>query len=215
MYNKALDFRFMLFEYYKELRINETELVIILFIEHLQQKETEFITPDLINLQSNIDIKVIDEAMVRLVSKGLIEFTTRNGKMVTSLNPLRNKLQELFVLDYEKNKKNSTVEFSSQVEEVYAFIQNAFGRSLSAVELQTINDWFNYGYNITMIKEALDQTMKRKRYNIRAIDKALLKLSTAVDYALEGKSAQSDSYRKNIKDTLEEVNKKAQDDESE
>lgn len=47
-----------------------------------------------------------------------------------------------------------------------------------------------------MIKEALDQTMKRKRYNIRAIDKALLKLSTAVDYALEGKSAQSDSYRK-------------------
>lgn len=43
--------------------------------------------------------------MVRLVSKGLIEFTTRNGKMVTSLNPLRNKLQELFVLDYERIKK--------------------------------------------------------------------------------------------------------------
>ncbi len=204
----------MLFEYYKELRINETELVIILFIEHLQQKDTEFITPDLINLQSNIDIKVIDEAMVRLVSKGLIEFTTRQGKMITSLNPLRSKLQELFVLDYEKNKENSTIEFSNQVEEVYNLIQNAFGRQLSPVELETINGWFNYGYNITMIKEALDQTMKRKRYNIRAIDKALLKLSTAVDYALEGKSAQSDLYRKNIHDTLEEVNKKAQDDDN-
>ena len=215
MFNKALDFRFMLFEYYKELRINETELVIILFIEHLQQKESEFITPDLINLQSNIDIKTIDEAMVRLVSKGLIEFTTRQGKMVTSLNPLRNKLQELFVLDYEKNKENSTAEFSSQVEEIYLLIQNAFGRSLSPVELQTINEWFSYGYSVVMIKEALEQTMKRKRYNIRAIDKALLKLSTAVDYALEGKSAQSDTYRKNIKDTLDEVNKKAQDDDSE
>ncbi|MGI6735517.1 MAG: DNA replication protein DnaD [Tenericutes bacterium ADurb.Bin239] len=215
MFNKALDFRFMLFEYYKELRINETELVIILFIEHLQQKESEFITPDLINLQSNIDIKTIDEAMVRLVSKGLIEFTTRQGKMVTSLNPLRNKLQELFALDYEKNKENSTAEFSSQVEEIYLLIQNAFGRSLSPVELQTINEWFSYGYSVVMIKEALEQTMKRKRYNIRAIDKALLKLSTAVDYALEGKSAQSDTYRKNIKDTLDEVNKKAQDDDSE
>lgn len=215
MFNKVLDFRFMLFEYYKELRINETELVIILFIEHLQQKESEFITPDLINLQSNIDIKTIDEAMVRLVSKGLIEFTTRQGKMVTSLNPLRNKLQELFALDYEKNKENSTAEFSSQVEEIYMLIQNAFGRSLSPVELQTINEWFSYGYSVMMIKEALEQTMKRKRYNIRAIDKALLKLSTAVDYALEGKSAQSDTYRKNIKDTLDEVNKKAQDDDSE
>lgn len=205
----------MLFEYYKELHINETELVIILFIEHLLQKETTFITPDLINLQSNIDIKVIDDTMVRLVSKGLIEFKMKDGKMITSLNPLRSKLQELFVLDYEQNKENSTMEFSSQVEEVYALIQNAFGRSLSAVELQTINDWFKYGYNITMIKEALEQTLKRKRYSIRDIDKALLKLSTAVDYALEGKSTQTETHRKNIKDTLEAVNKKAQDERNE
>lgn len=76
MLNKALDFRYMLLEYYKELRIGEMELVVILFIEHLQQKESEFITPDLISLQSNIDIKVVDQTMVKLVSKGIVEFTT-------------------------------------------------------------------------------------------------------------------------------------------
>ncbi len=213
MVNKALDFRFMLFEYYKELRINETELVVILFIEHLQQKDSEFITPDLISLQSNIDIMMVDEVMVKLVNKGLLEFTVRNGKMITSLNPLRNKLQQLFMLDYERKKETNNAEFTSQVEEVYSLIQNGFGRSLSPVELQTINEWFSYGYSVVMIKEALEQAMKKKRFNIRAIDKALLKLATVVDYVIEGKSVQDDVYRKDIKQTLADVNKKMSDDE--
>ncbi len=215
MFNKALDFRFMLFEYYKELRINETELVVLLFIEHLLQKETVFITPDLVSLQSNIDIKVVDETMVKLVSKGLIEFTTKDGKMITSLNPLRKKLQILFALEYEQNKENDTNEYSSQVEEIYALIQQKFGRSLSAVELQTINHWFSYGYSVLMIKDAVEETLKRKRYSIRSIDKALLKLATVVDYATEGHTAQDATYRKNIKETLEKVSKDIKDDDSE
>lgn len=213
MVNKALDFRFMLFEYYKELRINETELVVILFIEHLQQKDSDFITPDLISLQSNLDIEVVDEVMVKLVSKGLLEFTTKNGKMVTSLNPLRNKLQQFFMLDYERNKETNNAEVTTQIEEIYAMIQNGFGRSLSPVELQTINEWFSYGYNVTMIKEAYDQAMKKKRFNIRAIDKALLKLATVVDYVVEGSSAQDASYRKDIKTTMADIKKNLSDDE--
>ena len=212
MVNKALDFRFMLFEYYKELRINETELVVILFIEHLQQKESDFITPDLISLQSNLDIEVVDEVMVKLVSKGLVEFTTKNGKMVTSLNPLRNKLQQFLLLEYERKKENNTAEVTSQIEEIYAMIQNGFGRSLSPVELQTINAWFSYGYNVTMIKEAYEQAMKKKRFNIRAIDKALLKLATVVDYVIEGSSAQDLTYRKDIKTTMADIKKNLSDD---
>lgn len=215
MVNKALDFRFMLFEYYKELRINETELVVLLFIEHLQQKESDFITPDLISLQSNLDIEVVDEVMVKLVSKGLVEFTTKNGKMVTSLNPLRNKLQQFLLLDYERNKENDTAEVTSQIEEIYAMIQNGFGRSLSPVELQTINLWFSYGYNVTMIKEAYEQAIKKKRFNIRAIDKALLKLATVVDYVIEGSSAQDASYRKDIKSTMADITKNLSDDNDE
>lgn len=203
----------MLFEYYKELRLNETELVVLLFIEHLQQKDSEFITPDIINLQSNIDIRVIDETMVNLVTKGFIEFTMRQGKMITSLNPLRNKLQQLFALDYEQKKENETLEFSHQSEEIYSLIQNGFGRSLSPVELQTINQWFSYGYTVNMIKDAYEEVIKKKRYSIRSIDKALLKLATAVDYAEEGKSAQDSVYRKDIKKALDEVSKSLADDE--
>ncbi len=212
MYNKALDFRFMLFEYYKDLRINETELVVILFIEHLQNKETEFITPDLINLQSNIDIKTLDEVMVKLVSKGLIEFTMKNGKMITSLNPLRNKLQTLFALDYEQKKQTNNEEFHSQTDEIYHLIQNGFGRSLSPVEIQTIDQWFTYGYTIAMIKDAYEEAMKKKRFNIRAIDKALLKLATVVDFAIEGRSVQDDVNRKPISATLADINEKINDD---
>lgn len=214
MLNKALDFRFMLLEYYRELRISETDLVIILFIEHLQQKETGFVTPDLINLQSNIDIRTIDESMVKLVSKGFIEFTSKNGQSITSLNPLRKKLQELFTLSYEQKKDHDFEDIQESKTEIYTFIQKALGRSLSPIELETVNNWFRYGYSETLIKEAVEQSIKKRKLNIRAIDKILLQLATAVDYMTEGTSAQDNSYRKDITTALDEINKQINNDEN-
>lgn len=210
MLNKeALDFRYLLLEFYKDLRISETDLVILLFIDHLILKETEFVTPDLINLQTNLDLNVIDEALVNLVNKGLIEYTTKQGRMVTSLNPLRNKLQSLFLLQYEQTKKQrSDKEFTSDLEEMYTTITNKFGRSLSPIELQTIQQWFMYGYTKAMINEALEESVKKKRFSLKAIDKNLLKLSTAVDYHLEGTSAQDETYRKNVTKTFIDGQKK-------
>ncbi len=206
--NEALDFRYLLLEYYKELRISETDLVVLLFIEHLIVKGSDFITPDILNLQTQIDQKIIDETMVRLVNKGLLEYTTRNGKMITSLNPLREKLRQHFLLDYEHAKESSADEqYTNEVEQVFVLITQQFGRSLSPIELQTIKEWFEYGYTKQMITEAVESSINKKRYTLKAIDRALLKLATAVDYKHEGVSAQDPKYRKNIKQTLDEVKK--------
>lgn len=210
--NEALDFRYLLLEYYKSLRISEIDLVVLLFIDHLIIKGTDFITPDLINLQTQIEQKAIDEAMVRLVNKGLLEYTTRNGKMITSLNPLRDKLRQLFLLDYEQEKESKANEqYTNEIEEVFVFITNKFGRSLSPIELQTVKQWFEYGYSKQMIVDAIEESISKKRYSLKAIDKRLLKLSTAVDYKDEGVSAQDSKYRKNIAATLEEVKKEFDD----
>lgn len=210
--NEALDFRYLLLEYYKSLRISENDLVVLLFIDHLIIKGTDFVTPDLLNLQTQIEQKAIDEAMVRLVNKGLIEYTTRNGKMITSLNPLRDKLRQLFLLDYEQEKETSANEqYTNEIEEIFVFISSKFGRSLSPIELQTIKQWFEYGYSKQMIIDAIEQSISKKRYSLKSIDKRLLKLSTAVDYKDEGISLQDEKNRKNIADTLEDVKKQFDD----
>ena len=47
----ALDFRYLLAEYYKRIGLDETELAVIIMIEHLIQQGNELITPDLLGLK--------------------------------------------------------------------------------------------------------------------------------------------------------------------
>ena len=49
--SKALDFEYLLLEFYKTLNIQEREVVIILMIEHLLKQGNDFITSDLLALK--------------------------------------------------------------------------------------------------------------------------------------------------------------------
>ena len=57
MISEAIDFRFLLLENYKKLRISENELAIIFMIDHLVSQGNPFITADLLSLKMSLDIK--------------------------------------------------------------------------------------------------------------------------------------------------------------
>ena len=60
MISEAIDFRFLLLENYKKLKISENELVVIFMIDHLVAQGNPFITADLLSLKMSLDIKDID-----------------------------------------------------------------------------------------------------------------------------------------------------------
>ena len=55
---EALDFRYLLLEYYKKLRLSENEVMVILMIDHLLEQKNTLITPDLLSLKMNIVAKI-------------------------------------------------------------------------------------------------------------------------------------------------------------
>ena len=59
----AIDYRYLLIEYYKKLRISENELSVILMIDHLLQQKNTLITPDLLSMRMNLDSKDIDKIL--------------------------------------------------------------------------------------------------------------------------------------------------------
>ena len=89
MISEAIDFRFLLLENYKKLKISENQLAIIMMIDHLIEHGDQFVTADLLSLKMSLDIKEIDRLLADLLTRGLMEYTTVNGKTVTSLNPLK------------------------------------------------------------------------------------------------------------------------------
>ena len=61
MITEAIDFRYLLIENYKKLKINENELATIFVIDHLIGQGNPFVTSDLLSLKMSLDVKDIDK----------------------------------------------------------------------------------------------------------------------------------------------------------
>ena len=175
MISEAIDFRFLLLENYKKLKISENQLAIILMIDHLLSQGNPFITADLLSLKMSLDIKEIDKLMADLLTRGLMEYATLNGKTVTSLNPLKEKLYREFQISVSKeNETKNSETISNQLNNVFEKFQNELGRSLSPIEISTIREWVSMGYTDEVIIDALKEAINQGKKSIKSVDKILL-----------------------------------------
>ena len=202
----ALDFHFLLLEYYKRLLIKEDELSVLFMLDHLILQGNEFVTPEMLALVMNYNTQTLDEIFVRLINKGLLEYRNDKGVMKTTLNPLRNRLVTEFQIDYEKSKeRGEDLEIQNEIERVYAKFTTEFGRSLSPLEMQTIQMWFEYGYSAELIIDALEASLKKNRRSIKSIDKIILQKAIEMDRKVEGVSPQTDAKRKSLDHLVEQT----------
>ena len=198
----AIDYRYLLIEYYKKLRLSENELSVILMIDHLLQQKNTLITPDLLSLKMNLDVKEIDKIFVVLIERGLLIFDT-GKKIKVSLKPLQKKLLETFTkemaADTENHNNKELVESISLVRETF---EKEFKASMSPLELQMINEWIDHGYPAEQIIDAMRECLSKGKKTFRSIDKLLLQWQARDDIQKAGVSAVSDKWDKNIEETL-------------
>ena len=201
MISEAIDFRFLLLENYKKLKISENELAIIFMIDHLVSQGNPFITADLLSLKMSLDIKEIDALIADLLTRGFIEYATLNGKTVTSLNPLKEKLFREFQMSVSKevdNKKDREEVLSN----IYATFEAELNRPLQAMEFSLIREWVDFGYSDEMIVNALKEALSQGKKSLRSVDKILLSWAKREDLETEGKTPIDDDWTKNLEETI-------------
>jgi len=96
MITEAIDFRYLLIENYRKLKLNENELATIFVIDHLISQGNPFVTADLLSLKMTLDIKEIDKILAKLLTKGMFEYKTIGKNTVATLEPLKQKLYREF-----------------------------------------------------------------------------------------------------------------------
>ena len=201
MISEAIDFRFLLLENYKKLKISENQLAIIFMIDHLVSQGNPFITADLLSLKMSLDIKEIDALIADLLTRGLIEYATVDGKTVTSLNPLREKLFSNFALSVSKEAENKKKK-EEVLSNIYQSFESELGRTLQPMEISTIREWVDLGYSDEMIINALKETLSQGKRSIRSVDKTLLSWAKREDLESEGKTPIDDEWTKNLEETI-------------
>lgn len=203
MITEAIDFRFLLLENYKKLRISENELAIIFMIDHLVSQGNPFVTADLLSLKMTLDIKEIDALIANLLTRGFIEYVTIKGKTVTSLEPLKEKLfsEFSFTVSKESEAKNNS-KINNELKNIFMTYENELNRPLLPAEISQIREWVSLGYTDETIINALKEALSQGKRSLRSVDKILLSWAKREDLESEGKTPINDDWSKNLEETI-------------
>ena len=203
MISEAIDFRFLLLENYKKLKISENQLVIIMMIDHLLSQGNPFITADLLSLKMSLDVKEIDRLIADLLTRGFMEYATVNGKTVTSLNPLKEKLYREFQISISReNETKNNEALSAQLNNIFETFQKELGRSLSPLEISRIREWVSMGYTDEIIINALKEALSQGKRSLKSVDKILLTWAKREELEAEGKTSIDEDWTTNLEETI-------------
>ena len=203
MVSEAIDFRFLLLENYKKLRLSEQELAAILMIDHLIGQGNPLVTQDLLSLKMTMDVKTIDNVLAGLLTKGYIAFITSNGKTVTTLDPLKVILYREFQLSLNKEASDKgEKDLNDQLENIYGNFEKLLGRQLSPVEISKIREWVSYGYSDEMIIGALKEAISKGKKSLRSVDKILLSWASREELEKDGITTLSEEHNMSLEETI-------------
>ena len=210
----AVSFRFMLLEQYKRLGFNETELAVLLMIDHLIEQGNTLFNAETFALNMTLPSKEIDKVLASLLKRGHIFYGEKNGKFVTTLDPLYEKLGKAFAksMQYENEKQQSEIR-DARIASLNEFFEERWQRTLSPIEKATLGDWIDAGYKDVDIQNALRDGLREGKVNVRYIDRRLRAMRATADIAQEGYTATSETWDKDINESLQ-IGKQKWDDEN-
>lgn len=203
MATSAIDFKYLLLENYKKLRLSENELAVLFMIDHLINQGNPFITTDLLALKMSMDVKEIDNCLAGLLQKKLIEYVFNGKKTATSLDPLRKRLFSEFQLymNIEENQRREE-SLNKSIENIFSKFQTLLNRSLSPVEINRIREWVSYGFTDEQIINALKDALSKGKRSLREVDKILLSYQVREDVKNDGITTINSKWDKNLEETI-------------
>lgn len=203
MVTEAIDFRFLLFENYKKLNINEDELAVILLIDHLISQGNPFVTADILSLKMSMDVRKIDETLASLLTRGFIEYVTQGKKTVTTLEPLKKILFKEFQLTASREQdETKSKKLDEELTNIYGQFEMLLKRPLIQAEFSKIREWVSFGYSDEMIIDALKEALSKGKKSLRSVDKILLSWSTRDDLEKEGMTTKKAQWDKSLEETI-------------
>ena len=209
---EALDFRYLLLEYYRKLRLNENELAVILMIDHLLGQKNSLVTPDLLSLKMSLSPKELDTIFVNLIERNFLIFDT-GKKIKVSLKPLKKKLYEVFEESLAKEHETKISEEKTKVlQNIYQVFEKELNRPLSPLEFSLIGEWVDHGFSDKKIIEALRVALSKGKKTLRSVDKILLQWQARDDIEKSGSTAIKEDWDKDIEKTMEIIKTKWLDD---
>lgn len=188
------DYRFLgftvlsngLLAYYPQLKITNSELILIIQLELFAQKGNKFPSNEQMAANTNFSATEIASIIQQLIDKNdltIDQVTDEKGRIGNyyNLDRLYSKLDDLLEKNFATPKSgeettNTTSEIdNSPLNQLMRQFEIEFGRYLSPIEREEISAWLNVDhYDPEIIKLALREAVLSQAYSLKYVDRVLL-----------------------------------------
>ena len=166
----------LLLHHYKELGMTTSQFV--LYLQFKSYQDRGIMNPDVRTIAKNLGTKErqVFEQLHQMMTNHLVEQKMRkmeDGKedAIYDFSLLINKLA---LLNENYQEETIKVENTNSRAEAFNQLEAEFGRPLSSMELQIVNDWLDKdNYSAIMIKLALRQAVMNSALNLQYMDRIL------------------------------------------
>lgn len=161
---------------YKEMKLSEQELALLLHVFYFSEKGNEFPTPTELAARMTISAFECTDLLRALIQRGFISISDGDSTdgiryEKYSLEPLWEKLFDQFML---RRKKEKELLVNQEETDLYTTFEKEFGRPLSPFECETLAMWMDDDHHDPIIiKAALREAVISGKLNFRYIDRIL------------------------------------------
>ena len=162
--SKVINIPVYVLRIFKTFNLTIDEILLLLF---LYDKDGETFNPSLIADSLNMDMLTVMKTISSLSDKKLINIKTKESKVkeeVVDLSMLFEKITLKMMEELNSNKEDTNI---------FEIITNEFGRKLTPMECEMIENWKKNGYSDEIIIEAVREATLNGVSSLRYIDKIL------------------------------------------
>lgn len=161
---------------YKQIGMTTAQLVLYLQFKSYQDRGT--MNPDVRVIAKNLGtsenqvFNQLHQMMTnKLVKQGMRKLPDGKEDAIYDFTPLLNKLA---LLEDQATAATQEEETQNNRQQVFAKLESEFGRPLSSMELQIVNDWLDKdNYSAAMIELALRQAVMNSALNLKYMERIL------------------------------------------
>lgn len=167
----------LLLKHYKKIGMTDREFLFYLQLLGFNQSGNSF--PDLSVISKIMDVPVDElfQNLQTLIDKGFISIETMVNKQGQTEDRYDLTLIYERLTDYleQQNKQKEVLSKEKEITDLYQSFETEFGRPLSPIEYETIQNWLSVDrYETELILLALREAVLNQAYSLKYIDRILL-----------------------------------------
>lgn len=168
--SKTISFTEELISNYKLLKLNETEVLVLIFLYRKLDSQDNILAIDDLTKKMTLSEEELSNIVISLVQRGFVEINLDNGIESFELNGIYDALAKVLDRDEAENNFANRQELMSQI---VLYIETTYAKTCSPADLMIINNWLDLGYSYNEIKAAVLDSLKAKRLHLKYADAVL------------------------------------------